>query len=140
MKNSRCALIVVVLLALAAAMHASVVEHPGVLHRDDACSSCHADKTRGKSVHSVIAISCTVCHLAETQGDMTTLSLIMSKEQICFACHENSVALRRHSRTTNRICLDCHDAHNSNRPMLLKEPTDLRHRRSALSAVAHEIR
>lgn len=140
MKISPGALIAIVFLALAAATHASIVEHPGVLHKEDSCSSCHADKTKGRSVHSAIATSCTVCHLAETRGDMTTLTLIMSKEQICFACHENSVALRRHSRTTNRICVDCHDAHNSNRSMLLREPPDPRHRRSALSAVAHEVR
>ena len=99
----------------------SPIEHPGVLHQHDNCSSCHANKVRGKSVHSALAISCTVCHLAETQGDMTTMNLLMPKEQICFACHEESTALRLHSRIAKRLCIDCHDAHSSRFRMLLKE-------------------
>ena len=130
MKNSRCALIVVVLLALAAAMHASVVEHPGVLHRDDACSSCHADKSKGKSVHSAMAIPCTVCHVAQTQGDMTTMNLLMPKEQICFACHVKSSEPEEHSPPVKGVCVSCHDSHSSNRRMLLREQADIRQRAS----------
>lgn len=100
------------------------VEHPGSIHADDNCSSCHADKSRGKSVHSAMALPCTVCHLAETQGDMTTLSLFMPKTKICFACHEQTLAVREHRPVANGPCLDCHDAHSSNRRTLLREPTD----------------
>ena len=112
-------------------MRASVVEnraveHPGVVHQDDDCSSCHPDKTRGKSVHSANALSCTVCHLAQTQGDMTILTLPMPKAKICSACHEEGMLLRKHSRAGNRLCLDCHDAHSSSRRMLLRAPTNPR--------------
>jgi predicted CXXCH cytochrome family protein len=99
------------------------VEHPGTVHADDNCSSCHADKSRGKSVHSAIELSCTVCHLAQTNGDMTTLTLLMPKPKVCFACHEETWSVRQHRPVTKRPCLDCHDAHSSNRRMLLREPS-----------------
>ncbi len=101
------------------------VEHPGSVHADDNCSSCHADKFRGKSVHSAIELSCTVCHLARTSGDMTTLTLLMPKPKICFACHEETWSVRQHRPVTKRPCLDCHDAHSSNQRMLLLEPSQV---------------
>jgi predicted CXXCH cytochrome family protein len=99
------------------------VEHPGSVHADDDCSSCHTDKARGKSVHSAMALSCTVCHLARTQGDMTTLTLLMPKSKICYACHEETSSVREHRPVVKGLCLDCHDAHSSNRHTLLREPS-----------------
>lgn len=61
------------------------IEHPGILHKDDKCSACHEDKTKGKSVHSAMEIACTVCHQAHTLGDMMLLRLELSKEAICFS-------------------------------------------------------
>lgn len=98
------------------------VEHPGVVHTDDNCSSCHADKIRGRSVHSAIVLKCTVCHLARTQGDMTTLTLLMPKAKICFACHAEDSSVRQHRTATKGLCLKCHDAHSSSRRMLLLKP------------------
>jgi predicted CXXCH cytochrome family protein len=114
-------------LLLMPAVPASAVEHPGILHKDDNCSSCHAAKTRGKSVHSAMAISCTVCHLAQTEGDMTTLNLAIPNEQICFACHQQSTALQKHSPVVKGQCVDCHDAHSSGRRLLLRAQADSGH-------------
>lgn len=126
----------VVSLMLAAALPASAVEHPGVLPKDSNCSTCHANKTRGRSVHSAMATSCTVCHLTNTQGDMTTLSLAMPKAQICFACHEKSAELQKHSPAlTKGSCLDCHDAHSSDRRMLLRAFTVTRSAASSRATV-----
>jgi len=97
------------------------VEHPGVLPKDAECSSCHTKQISGRSVHSAMAISCTVCHVAKTQGDMTTLNLAMPKEQICFACHEKSAALQQHVPAVRGTCVECHDSHSSNQRMLLLE-------------------
>ena len=108
------------------------IEHPGILHKEDNCSSCHADKTRGKSVHSAMEVVCTVCHLAQTQGDMTTLTLSLPKEEICFSCHEKSMMQREHPTAVQKLCVDCHDAHSSNRRMLLLEPANINHRDSSL--------
>ena len=96
------------------------VEHPGVIPTDADCSSCHAKKTTGKSVHSAMSTPCTVCHVARTLGDMTTLSLAMSKELICFACHEKSAELRQHVPVVKAPCMDCHDAHSSDQRTLLR--------------------
>jgi predicted CXXCH cytochrome family protein len=112
------------LLLLVAAMQATTIEHPGILPKDANCSFCHANKTKGKSVHSAMTLPCTVCHLIETQGDMTTLNLFMPKETICFACHEKSAPLQRHSPGANVKCVECHDSHSSNRLALLREQAD----------------
>lgn len=101
------------------------VEHPGSINADDNCSVCHADKSRGKSVHSAMALPCTVCHVAESQGDMTTLILFMPKPKICFACHEQSKSVGQHKTKANERCLNCHEAHSSNQPNLLRELTSL---------------
>jgi predicted CXXCH cytochrome family protein len=98
------------------------IEHPGILHKDDNCFACHADKTKGKSVHSAMEIACTICHQAQTLGDMTLLRLELPKEAICFSCHEETMMLRQHPGAVKKLCLDCHDAHSSNRRMLLREP------------------
>ena len=104
---------------------AIAVEHPGAIPKEDNCSSCHADKSRGKSVHSAMAGPCGVCHLVQTRGDMTTMSLMMPKERICFACHEESAALRLHAPAKDKMCVDCHDSHSSNQKMLLRKLSDL---------------
>jgi predicted CXXCH cytochrome family protein len=126
MKHTPGALLGLFLLVLVATIQASTIEHPGILPKDANCSSCHANKTKGKSVHSAMAIPCTVCHLTETQGDMTTLNLVMPKEKICFACHEKSAPLPRHSRGAKAPCVECHDSHSSSRPALLREQVDVR--------------
>jgi predicted CXXCH cytochrome family protein len=104
---------------------AVAVEHPGILHKDANCLSCHADKVNGRSVHSAMAVACTVCHLMETRGDMTTTELAMPKTRICFSCHEESSGVREHSPTVKGQCLDCHAAHSSSRPLLLRADVDI---------------
>jgi predicted CXXCH cytochrome family protein len=77
-------------------------------------------------------VMCTVCHLAQTQGDMTTLTLSLPKQEICFSCHEKSMMLREHPPAVKKLCVDCHDAHSSNRRMLLLEPANARRRNSSI--------
>jgi predicted CXXCH cytochrome family protein len=116
---------VVTSLLLLGMVRAGTVEHPGTLAKDAECSSCHEKKVTGKSVHSAMAMPCTVCHLTMTQGDMTTVRLLMPKNQICFACHEKSAALREHVPAVNGSCVECHDAHSSERKMLLRAADEL---------------
>ena len=125
MKHTPDALIGPILLVLVVAAQAAPVEHPGILPKDAICSSCHADKTQGKSVHSAMTLSCTVCHLIETKGDMTMLNLFVPKGTICFACHEKSAPLPRHSLGAKAPCVECHDSHSSSRPALLREEADV---------------
>ncbi len=104
----------------ASATLASAVEHPGTIPQGAECSSCHATKIHGKSVHSAMADPCTVCHVSVTQGDMTSMSLLMPKDKICYACHAESATLKQHTPDTKKACLECHDAHSSNARMLLR--------------------
>ncbi|SRR5579871_3523950 len=99
---------------------AFAVEHPGSIPQGAECSSCHATKISGKSVHSAMADPCSVCHISETHGDMTSMSLLMPKDKICYACHAESASLRQHTLDTTKPCLECHDAHSSNARMLLR--------------------
>ncbi len=107
-------------LLLAGIAPASVVEHPGVIPKDVQCTTCHAAKVRGKSVHSVMASSCDVCHITQTRGDMVLVMLSMPKQKICFACHEESAARLQHKTSAKGLCLDCHEAHSSERQSLLR--------------------
>ena len=100
---------------------ATAVEHPGSLEKDADCSSCHAKKMTGRSVHSAMQSPCSVCHITSTQGDMTLVSLSMPKNRICFACHEAASALRLHVPSVRGQCLECHDAHSSDYRMLLRQ-------------------
>lgn len=104
---------------------AAAIEHPGVIPKDAECSSCHASKLMGQSVHSAMATTCAVCHVTMTQGDMTTVSLSMPKERICSACHDESAARRRHVSSVKGSCIECHDAHSSGRKDLLREVAEL---------------
>ena len=108
-------------LMLAATASAFGVEHPGVATKNSECTSCHLAKIKGKSVHSVMAASCDVCHVTQIQGDMMLVSLSMPKQRICFACHQESSALRQHVPSVKGMCVDCHDAHSSDQKMLLRE-------------------
>ena len=101
-------------------LNVAAVEHPGALRNDAVCTSCHTKQVSGTSVHSAMATPCAVCHVMRTQGDMTTIRLSMPKEKICFACHEESSALRQHVPAVKGTCVDCHDAHSSERKMLLR--------------------
>src|SRR5579863_1752856 len=107
MEHVRGALTSVLLMLLVAAAPSAAVEHPGVLPKDASCSSCHANKIEGKSVHSAMALPCTVCHLTETKGDMTMLNLFAPKATICFACHEKSAPPPRHSADSKAGCVEC---------------------------------
>ena len=100
--------------------HANAVEHPGSLERDADCTSCHANKMTGRSVHSAMQSPCGVCHVTSTQGDMTLVSLSMPKNKICFACHEAAAAGRLHKPSVKGQCVECHDAHSSDFRMLLR--------------------
>lgn len=99
---------------------ANAVEHPGVVPKDANCTSCHAKKLTGKSVHSVMVTTCSVCHVTMTQGDLTTVRLSMPREKICSACHDEAAAMRQHVPSAKGYCIDCHDAHSSEYKALLR--------------------
>lgn len=100
---------------------AFAVEHPTAISMNADCSTCHAQKTHARFVHPAMELPCTFCHVMRGEGDMILVNLMMPKEQICFACHENGALPRKHSQNAKGKCLDCHDIHSSDRSMLLRE-------------------
>jgi predicted CXXCH cytochrome family protein len=116
----------IALIAVVLLLHPNVtlaVEHPGVLTKSASCSGCHADKLRGRSVHSAMSMACTTCHLVQTESDMTVTNLVMPREELCFACHQKGVQFGSH-KAVAEACVQCHDSHSSKRPMLLRGKAD----------------
>jgi predicted CXXCH cytochrome family protein len=100
-------------LVLAAHLPVAAVEHPIKLEKDVDCASCHEDKTKGKAVHSAIAMGCTTCHEVKTEGETSTVNLISPKQEICLTCHEKSADAVLHAPYSKGECVTCHDPHTS---------------------------
>jgi predicted CXXCH cytochrome family protein len=89
------------------------------------CLECHEDKTKGKAVHSAIAMGCLTCHEVRVNKDITRIKLITSTPQsLCITCHADKDAATLKGTVhppAVRDCLKCHDPHTSdNKFQLLK--------------------
>ena len=107
---------------------ASAAKHPVLLDKntDSAkCLECHADKSKGKAVHSALAMGCTSCHEIRNSKDVTRVKLITTTTYaLCLTCHADKKAADLkgtvHSPAV-RDCVKCHDPHSSdNKNQLLK--------------------
>lgn len=90
-----------------------------------ACVQCHEDKTKGKSVHSAIAIGCLSCHEVRVNRDVTRVKLITTTPyKLCLTCHGDKDATQIKGavhKPAVRDCLTCHSPHTSdNKFQLLK--------------------
>ncbi len=103
-------------------------EHPVPLDKnvDSAkCLECHAEKAKGKAVHSAIATGCLSCHEVRVNKDITRVKLITSTPQsLCLSCHSEKDAASIKGTVhppAVRDCIKCHDPHSSdNKNQLLK--------------------
>lgn len=89
------------------------------------CVTCHEDKTKGKAVHSAIAMGCTSCHEIRVNKDITRVKLITATTSgLCLSCHSDKNAADLQGRVhppAVRDCTTCHDPHTSdNKNQLLK--------------------
>jgi predicted CXXCH cytochrome family protein len=89
------------------------------------CAQCHEDKTKGKSVHSAIAMGCTSCHEIRVKKDVTRVKLITTTPvALCITCHADKKAADIKGKIhppAVRDCVKCHDPHESdNKNQLLK--------------------
>jgi predicted CXXCH cytochrome family protein len=116
------------LILVLAGTPASAGTHPVPLDKntDSAkCVECHADKSKGKAVHSAIAMGCTSCHEVRVNRDVTRVKLITTTTSgLCLSCHSDKNAAEAkgtvHSPAV-RDCVKCHDPHASdNKNQLLK--------------------
>ena len=89
------------------------------------CAQCHEDKTKGKSVHSAMAMGCTSCHEIRVNKDITRTKLITTTSHaLCLTCHADKDATQAKGKVhapAVRDCVKCHNAHQSdNKNQLLK--------------------
>src|ERR1017187_5026057 len=121
---------VLILFALIALLlsRASAAVHPVPLDKNvDAakCLECHQDKSKGKAVHSAIAMGCLTCHEVRVNRDITRVKLITATPyKLCLSCHadKDATQIKGHvHEPAVRDCLKCHDPHTSaNKNQLLK--------------------
>src|SRR6202035_284706 len=91
------------------------------------CIACHEDKTKGKSVHSAIAMGCTSCHEIRTNKDVTRVKLITTTSHaLCLTCppDKNAAEIKGavHPRAV-RDCGKCHDPQTSDNKLQPRKPT-----------------
>jgi predicted CXXCH cytochrome family protein len=89
------------------------------------CIQCHEDKSKGKAVHSAIAMGCESCHEVRVNRDTTYVKLITATPyKLCLSCHSDKDATQIKGQVhppAVRDCLTCHDPHTSeNKFQLLK--------------------
>jgi predicted CXXCH cytochrome family protein len=81
------------------------------------CLACHEDKTKGKSVHSAMAMGCTACHEIRVNKDITRVKLITTTPlALCLTCHADKNAADIKGTVhppAVRDCVKCHDPHSS---------------------------
>ena len=117
------------LFVVLAGSRAGAVVHPVTLDpkTDSAkCLECHADKAKGKSVHSAIATGCLSCHEIRTNRDITHIKLIEpTPVKLCLQCHADKDAsqIKGHVHPPAvRDCLTCHSPHSSDNKNQLVKP------------------
>ncbi len=117
-------------LVAASAVPGIAKQHPVPLDpKTDAaqCAECHEDKTKGKAVHSAIAMGCTTCHEIRVNRDITRVKLITTTPvKLCLQCHSDKDAsqIKGHVHSPAvRDCLKCHDPHTSDNKNQLLKPT-----------------
>jgi predicted CXXCH cytochrome family protein len=89
------------------------------------CLQCHADKTKGKAVHSAMKMGCLSCHEVRVSKEVTRVKLVTTTPaRLCFTCHNgknpSNIKGKVHPPGV-RDCLKCHDPHTAaNKDQLLK--------------------
>jgi predicted CXXCH cytochrome family protein len=116
------------LLVVAVTAHADIHPVPLDKNADSAkCLECHADKAKGKHVHTAVATGCTSCHEVRVNRDITRVKLITATPSaLCFTCHadKNPADIKGTvHKPANRDCLKCHDPHESNNKNQLLKAT-----------------
>jgi len=129
-RDRSLAIVIFILFVLIALLvsRATAAIHPVPLDKniDGAkCLECHEDKSKGKFVHSAIAMGCLSCHQVRTNKDVTHVTLItVVPYKVCLTCHEDKDAAKIKGHVhppAVRECLACHDPHTSdNKNQLLK--------------------
>ncbi len=121
-------------------------KHPVPLEKNadsKQCVECHENKSKGKSVHSAVAMGCTSCHEVRVNGDVTRIKLTANTTQsLCLSCHSEknaeTIQGRVHSPAV-RDCVKCHDPHSSDNKNQLLKPAEGDNKDSNLCLTCHAI-
>src|SRR6516225_8677942 len=83
------AAVIFLILGLAIPVVADIHPVPLEKNADSAkCLECHADKAKGKNVHTAISTGCMSCHEVRVNKDVTRVKLITTTPYaLCFTCH-----------------------------------------------------
>jgi predicted CXXCH cytochrome family protein len=88
---------------------------------------CHAEKAKGKFVHTAISTGCTSCHEVRVNRDVTRVKLITATTYgLCLTCHKDKNAAELKGTVhppAVRDCVKCHDPHESDNKYQLLKPT-----------------
>jgi len=98
-------------------------EHPLIDTKDiksDTCLKCHSNKNTGKFVHSAVGMGCENCHLAATENNQTTITLVATGGDLCAMCHEAKKDPVVHAPVKAGQCLICHDPHTGEFKAMLR--------------------
>ena len=91
------------------------------------CLECHAEKAKGKFVHTAISTGCTSCHEIRVNRDVTRVKLITATTYgLCLTCHADKNAAELKGtvhKPAVRDCVKCHDPHESDNKYQLLKPT-----------------
>ncbi len=105
------------------------------------CIECHEEKTKGKAVHSAIAMGCLSCHEIRSNKDITRVKLITTTPQsLCITCHADKDAATLKGTIhppAVRDCIKCHDPHQSDNKNQLLKSTSRRKRPESLSRLPY---
>jgi len=98
--------------------------------RNAACLACHEKDTKRHqwtgSKHETNDVACTSCHQVHTAHDKVRDK--KTQPEVCYTCHKEQRAqenkLSHHPIGEGKVaCSDCHNAHGSSGPKLLKKNT-----------------
>jgi predicted CXXCH cytochrome family protein len=91
------------------------------------CLECHAEKAKGKFVHTAVSAGCTSCHEVRVNKDVTRVKLVTTTPySLCLTCHADKNAAEIKGmvhKPAVRDCLKCHDPHSSDNKFQLLKPT-----------------
>jgi predicted CXXCH cytochrome family protein len=115
-------------LLLVVPLYADIHPVPLEKNADSAkCLECHAEKAKGKSVHTAISTGCTSCHEIRVNRDVTRVKLITTTTYgLCVTCHKDKNAAELKGtvhKPAVRDCVKCHDPHESDNKNQLLKPT-----------------
>jgi predicted CXXCH cytochrome family protein len=140
----RLALLAFLAFAVTAPVFGDVHPVPLDKNADSAkCLECHADKAKGKNVHTSVSTGCMSCHEIRVNKDVTRVKLITTTPfALCYTCHgdKNPTEIKGVvHKPAVRDCIKCHDPHESNNKYQLLKATSGASDKENLCLTCHSI-